>query len=217
MLKLNNKNKVSKISNIILIVMFVISLLSCISVFPDLIKGEVVVQDGYKLCDYWASAYFTLLYAAITGTLIILLNKKIDLYKDEYTKSRQVFNLFIMVSFMVTLLSLSSWIINLLVCNKFSMYELVNILLSYALVYICSYVYVSRSNLLVKENDKKTNITNFIIIYFIMNYSSLFIMYLLNILFEISDIIESLRGLVFSLLWLVIILLSYKLLNRKTK
>ena len=208
---LKNKNRVTKISNILFITMFVLSLFSIIS----LITTGYVDVEGRTKKDFILNLAMMIVYFISSGLILYITNKKINLYKDEYSISRQVFNLFVVISSMSIILMISTTIISYFLTNKFSFYTLLSILFGYIPVYVYSYIIVSKTDILSKENDKKINISNLLVIFLLMNYSINFIVFIFQMIFEVNEIMVILPNMCFALIWICIVFIAYKLINRK--
>ena len=104
---LKNKNRVTKISNILFLTMFVLSLFSIIS----LITTGYVDVEGRTKKDFILNLAMMIVYFISSGLILYITNKKINLYKDEYSISRQVFNLFVVISSMSIILMIGTTII----------------------------------------------------------------------------------------------------------
>ena len=209
-----NKSKVAKFSNGLLIAIFVLALISCLSMLPQLISGNVTVIEGYTINDYWKDEILMICYVIFSGLTLLILNKKINLYKDEYTISRQVFNLLFVLLMLSSVLMISNVIVEYIINKKFSLYALLTILLSYVPVYIYSYWYVDKHEILTIEKSTRENVTNFIIIYLLTNYSSSVIELIINLILKVNDTMVVIQNLIVSFLWIFVILLANKLLNK---
>lgn len=209
-----NKSKVAKFSNGLLIAIFVLALISCLSMLPQLISGNVTVIEGYTINDYWKDEILMICYVIFSGLTLLILNKKINLYKDEYTISRQVFNLLFVLLMLSSVLMISNVVVEYIINKKFSLYALLTILLSYVPVYIYSYWYVDKYEILTSEKSTRENVTNFIIIYLLTNYSSSVIELIINLILKVNDTMVVIQNLIVSFLWIFVILLANKLLNK---
>jgi len=69
--------------------------------------------------------------------------------------------------------------------------------------------------LLSKDNEQKVNIANLVIIYLLMIYYVNAIMILSQMIFKTGEIITLIGGLCFSIIWMCVVMISYKLINKK--
>ena len=74
---------------------------------------------------------------------------------------------------------------------------------------------VTEGELLSKDNEQKVNIANLVIIYLLMNYYVNAIMIFSQMIFKTGEIITLIGGLCFSIIWMCVVMISYKLINKK--
>ncbi len=202
-----NKNRVTKISNGIFLVLGVLASLSLLSVFSS-IGADIPKRDIYS------NIILLIIYIICPAVILWITNKKIDLYKDEYSLSRQIFNLFLLLSLMAVILMISVNILSLIFYKRFSLYSLIVQLFCFVPIYIIAYIEVSKDKLLSIKNSKKVNVCNLVIIILLMNYVSLIITTLLQMLLNMIDVILALKNICISLGWIAIVLIAYKLMNK---
>jgi len=212
-----NKNRVTKISNGILLVMFIMSSLSCISLISNLISGNIPEIEGYTEKDCLFDSVVMIVYSIVTGVTLLLLNKKVNLYKEEYALSRQIFNLFIVLSLVSSIIVITSVISTYFVYNEFSLYNLSLVLFGYLPAYIISYFYVKNKDFLSEKNSKKTNVVNFLVIYMIITYSINVVSLMLQLILKLNDVILIIQNICISFIWICVVLIAYKMLNRDNK
>lgn len=208
-----NKNIVTKASNGLLIFMFVIMTISLISVLTVLINGDTTLIEGYTKSDYVYNSIISGIYMIFSGLTLYILNKRIDLYKDEYPVTKQVYNLFFMVAILGTIISVLSLITGYFVYKEFSFYSLLAVL-SEALIFILSYKYLSKNELLSLNNSKKTNIINLIIIFLLLEYSTGIIKVLLQLIFGLSKTVDSIKYLLLYLIGIGVVVLAYRMFSK---
>ena len=145
---------------------------------------------------------------------MLILNKKVDIYKEEYATSKKVFNLFFTLNLSSAILSLLYLIIGYFVYDKFSLYSLFALLIAHIPIDIISYLYVKNHDILSTNNDKKKNVTNFIVIWLLISYTRTIIDLLLQLVFKMETFKEVLKDIGVSIVFILIIILAYKLSNR---
>lgn len=210
-----NKNKVTKISNGILILMFILSLLSAVSVIGSLMSGNTSAIEGYKVADYWYNGILMIVYVIVVGITVLLLNKKVDLYKDEYPVSKQAFNLFIVLSIVSLVITFFGVIVSYYVYKTFSFYSILSVFIAYLPTYLIAFMYVNKNEYFSKENSKGTNFINFVILYLLMTYTINLILLLLQMIFEKENVGLIIQNIVISLIWIVVVMLANKLIKIK--
>lgn len=206
-----NKNEITKISNIFFLVMGGLSILSIISMLASGVDG---IQE-YSTNDYYFNLIMMIIYSIISLAIIYITNKKIKIYNDDFPVSRRAFNFFVMISIMSMVITLSANILNYVFYNNFSWHTLIVTIFGYIPAYIVSYYFVSKGELLKKENESKINIANFLIVYLLMQYYINIISILGQIVLNMGDIVSLISALCFSLIWISIIVIAYKLINKK--
>lgn len=209
-----NKNKVTKISNAVLLMFFVLSLLSCFSLIYSALTGNVTSIEGYTKENYLYDTILMGVYMIVSGILLILLNKKFNIYKDEYPISKQLFNLLIVMGLFSTFILLSGIVIEYFVFNKFSIVPLLTVLFGYFPVYIISFIYVKNNEYFSVDNSTKTNVVNFIIIYLLMKYVINIILIIFELIFKTEDVMVLVKNLILTLIFLFAILLAKKLFDK---
>ena len=208
---LKNKNEVTKISNMFFIAIGFMSFLSLIT----LIFGGVDSVEGFNKNDYNYNLIMMAIYTVLSLLTIYITNKKVNVYKDEYPVSRRVFNLFIAISIMRVIITFTSNILNIFFYDTFSWTTLITLVFGYIPAYLFAIKQVSKGELLSKDNEQKVNIANLVIIYLLMNYYVNAIMIISQMIFKTSEIITLVGGLCFSIIWICVVMISYKLINKK--
>ena len=208
---IRNKNEATKISNIFFIAIGFMSFLSLMS----LIFGGVEGIDGFNKNDYNYNIIMMAIYTALSVLTLYITNKKINIYKDEYPVSRRIFNLFIAISIMSVIITFTSNILTIFFYDTFSWPALITLILGYIPAYTLAIKQVSKGELLSKDNEQKVNIANLVIIYLLMNYYVNAIMILSQMIFKTGEIITLIGGLCFSIIWMCVVMISYKLINKK--
>lgn len=208
---LKNKNEVTKISNIFFIAIGFMSFLSLIT----LIFGGVESIEGFNKNDYNYNLIMMSIYTLLAVLTLFITNKKINIYKDEYPISRRVFNLFIAISIMSVIITFSSNILTIFFYDTFLWPTFITLILGYIPAYLIAIKEVSKGELLSKDNEQKVNIANLVIIYLLMNYYVNAIMILSSMSFKTGEIVTQIGGLCFSIIWMCVVMISYKLINKK--
>ena len=211
---IRNTNKVEKDSNIIYIFMAAIYLLAGIRIIIGLLTGNFTATKDFSRTD---AVYNSIIYLTSAATMFIamlILNKKVDIYKEEYATSKKVFNLFFTLNLSSAILSLLYLIIGYFVYDKFSLYSLFALLIAHIPIDIISYLYVKNHDILSTNNDKKKNVTNFIVIWLLISYTRTIIDLLLQLVFKMETFKEVLKDIGVSIVFILIIILAYKLSNR---
>ncbi len=210
---LKNKNEASKISNIFL---FIIGGLSLLSIISLLIRG-VDGFEGYNSSDYYFNLIMMVIYLLLSVIVLFITNKKVDMYKDEFSISRRIFNLFIVISIMSVLINISANVLSYFFYDEFSWYSLAIALLGYVPTYIISYIKVSKGDILSKDNETKVNVANLIVIYLLMNYCINVVALILQVIFKLKKFSEVTGGLCLSIVWIIVVIVAYILINNKDK
>jgi len=208
---LKNKNEATKISNIFFIAIGFMSFLSLMT----LIFGGVDSVEGFNKNDYNYNLIMMAIYTVLSVLTLYITNKKINVYKDEYPVSRRVFNLFIAISIMSVIITFTSNILTIFFYDTFSWPTLITLILGYIPAYLVAIKEVSKGELLSKDNEQKVNIANLVIIYLLMNYYVNAVMILSQMIFKTGEIITLIGGLCFSIIWMCVVMISYKLINKK--
>ena len=208
---LKNKNEATKISNIFFIAIGFMSFLSLMS----LVFGGVDSVEGFNKNDYNYNLIMMAIYTVLSVLTLYITNKKINVYKDEYPVSRRVFNLFIAISIMSVIITFTSNILTIFFYDTFSWPTFITLVLGYIPAYLVAIKEVSKGELLSKDNEQKVNIANLVIIYLLMNYYVNAIMILSQMIFKTGEIITLIGGLCFSIIWMCVVMISYKLINKK--
>ena len=206
-----NKNEVTKISNILFISLFGLSVLSIIS----LIFGGVDSIEGFSKNDYYFNLVMLIIYSIASFIVIFLTNKKMDLYKDEYPLSRRIFNLFIVLLVMSMVITLSAEVFNYVFYKNFSWYSVITLIIGYVPSCLLAVKEVSKGKLLSTSNEKKINVANLLIIYLLMNYYLNSVSILFKMIFKMDEITTLISGLCWSFIWIAVIVISYRLINKK--
>lgn len=211
------RNVVTKISNGLLLFIFVIMFFSSVSSISTLISGSSSYLDGYSTSDYIYSAIVSVIYIIVTGIAILLLNKKIDLYKEEYPVSRQIFNLFFALTMLGAVISFLMLVCDYFIYDDFSFYLLSEMIVEAGL-FILVYWYTLKGKILSKDNTKKMNIVNLIIIILLLEYVLGIFDLLIELVFKVSTMSEISNNLIIYAVGTCIVLIAYKLFNNdKTK
>lgn len=206
-----NKNEVTKISNILFISLFGLSVLSIIS----LIFGGVDSIEGFSKNDYYFNLVMLIIYSIASFIVIFLTNKKMDLYKDEYPLSRRIFNLFITLLVMRIVITLSAEVFNYVFYKNFSWYSVITLIIGYVPSCLLAIKEVSKGKLLSTSNEKKINVANILIIFLLMNYYLNSVMIIFKMIFKMDEITTLIGGLCWALIWIAVIVISYRLINKK--
>lgn len=206
-----NKNKVTKFSNFLFIFIFLVSVMGVISFSMNLSKGSFLT--GYTRNDYIYNLVSSIVYLLMSGMILFLLNKKIDLYKDEYPLSKQIFNVINAVMVLELLTSLLSLISGQFIYNKFSFYGLFGYIFGLVII-IGSYLYSEKTNMLNMENDKKTNIVNFIVIILFREYVYDFVITILQLIFKQDKVLSITKNMILYLIGMCVVFLAYKLFEK---
>ena len=206
-----NKNEVTKISNVLFIALLVLSILSIIS----FLFGGAGSIEGFSKSDYYFNLVLLIIYSIASFIVLFLTNKKMDLYKDEYPLSRRIFNLFIVLLVMSMVITLSAEIFNYVFYKKFSWYSVITLIIGYVPSCLVAIKEVSKGKLLSTSNEKKINVANLLIIYLLMNYYLNSVMIIFKMLFKMDEITTLIPGLCWSFIWIVVIVISYRLINKK--
>ena len=194
--------------------MAAIYLLAGIQITIGLLTGNFTATKDFSRTD---AVYNSIIYLTSAATMFIamlILNKKVDIYKEEYATSKKVFNLFFTLNLSSAILSLLYLIIGYFVYDKFSLYSLFALLIAYIPIDIISYLYVKNHDILSTNNDKKKNVTNFIVIWLLISYTRTIIDLLLQLVFKMETFKEVLKDIGVSIVFILIIILAYKLSNR---
>lgn len=206
-----NKNEVTKISNVLFISLFGLSILSIIS----FLSGGVDSIEGYSKNDYYFNLVLLAIYSIVSFIVLFLTNKKVNLYKDEYPLSRRLFNLFMTLLVMSVVITLSAEIFNYVFYKKFSWYSVITLIVGYVPSCLVAVKEVSKGKLLSTSNDKKINVANLLIIYLLMNYYLNSVLIIFKMIFKMDEITTLIGGLCWSFIWIAIIGISYRLINKK--
>lgn len=206
-----DKNEVTKISNIFLIVIGLMSILSILTLLSSGVDGI----EGYSENDYYFNLIMMIVYTLLSGIILFITNKKLTIYKDEYPLSRRVFNLFIVISVMSALITLSANILSYFFYDNFSWHSLVVLIIGYIPAYIIANKEVSKGELLSNNNEQKINVANLLITYLLMNYYVNVITILSQMIFKLNEITTLIGALCWSFIWIIVIIISYRLINKK--
>lgn len=207
-----NKNAVAKISNFFLIFMIVCCFLPIISLaFGDISELKEV---GYSQNDITYSIISTSLCLILSLIGLFITNKK-KIYNDEYPITRCVFNFFVVVSIISLILSFILNILNLYFYKSFSWVVFFTLIFGDSIGYYLAIRFVDKDNLFKKSNEIKVNIANLVIVILLINYYVEAISIIFSIIFGTEKILTLLISLITSLVWIVVIVISYKLINKK--
>lgn len=201
-----NKNTITKISNTIFLIFGGLAILSLLNIILD--------HKDVSNVDLYSNIILMIVYIACSATILWISNKKIDFYKDEYSISRQLFNLFIVISIVSMVLMLSINILSFIFYKKFSLYSLILELVCFLPIYLIAYKEVSKDKLLNINNSKKINICNLVIIILLMNYSSIVLSTSLQLIFNMIEITIAIKNICISFIWISVVLIAYKLMNK---
>lgn len=203
-----NKNNVEKFSNFILLVMVILSVLSLLMLLFNGYDTELSTHD-----EYINSIAMNIIYAVIGGAMLLVTNKFISLYKNEYATSRRVFNLLLTLSLYSILVEIFLCVTEYIIFDNLNLIVVLSILLGNIVSYIVAFKVINKGKLLSTDNDTKTNATNFAVIYLLIEYYIGLVVILLNISFGVGDIIILLKKLCLSLIFICVILMAYKMSN----
>ena len=209
-----NKNKVTKISNAILLVIFVLYLVASISSIISIATGNITLPTGYTEKDYLYSTILSLVYAVLAGISLLILNTKVNMYKEDYTLSRQIFNLYTMLSIISSLVLIASYIVSIYVYKESSTYELLTSIICYIPFYIAAYIYVDKKDLLNKKNTKIRNTVNFLVVCLMMSYFTNIVSLVLQYIFKVTENETIYKNLMYTIIWMALVIIAYKLIDR---
>ena len=204
-----NKNRITKVSNAIFLTIIVLASVSLISLISN--TGDIPRADLYS------NMILMGLYILFSAIVLFITNKKIDLYKDEYSTSRHIFNLFTILSCMSIVLMICISILSNIFYEKVLLYPIIIEAVLFAIIYLIAYKEVSKDKLLNKNNEKKINISNILVVILLINYTSAIVATILQMLFNMVDIVPALKDICISLIWIAVVLIAYKLINEKHK
>lgn len=204
-----NKNRITKVSNAIFLTIIVLASVSLISLISN--TGDIPRADLYS------NMILMGLYILFSAIVLFITNKKIDLYKDEYSTSRHIFNLFTILSCMSIVLMICISILSNIFYEKVLLYPIIIESILFAIIYLIAYKEVSKDKLLNKNNEKKINISNILVVILLINYTSAIVATILQMLFNMVDIVPALKDICISLIWIAVVLIAYKLINEKHK
>lgn len=213
---IQSKNKVEKCSNTLIIVFMALYLLSGLSLGVSLLTGNFAEIKEYTKIDCIYDTLNSIIAFAIMGIGLIILNSdKVDLYSNEYATSKQAFNLFFTFNILGAFLELFSMILKYFLYKEFSLYALVVLLVANVPVYILSYLFIRNHNVLSKDNDKRTNIVNFIIVYLLMSCACNIITLLITFIFGKIEFLPFTEREAITIVSAFIILVAYRLTNQQ--
>ena len=204
-----NKNRITKVSNAIFLTIIVLASVSLISLISN--TGDIPRADLYS------NMILMGLYILFSAIVLFITNKKIDLYKVEYSTSRHIFNLFTILSCMSIVLMICISILSNIFYEKVLLYPIIIEAVLFAIIYLIAYKEVSKDKLLNKNNEKKINISNILVVILLINYTSAIVATILQMLFNMVDIVPALKDICISLIWIAVVLIAYKLINEKHK
>lgn len=204
------KDKVKKVSNVFF---FSILILSVISIISLITTGPNV--GGRTEKDFYVNLIMLIVYFFTACVILYSTNKLVEIYKDEYPISRKIYNLFVCISIMSIIIMFCSLVLTYIYMSKFSLYSLLCIFLGYVPIYVGATYVVSKGKILNKENDSNKNIMNLIAIIIIMNYAINAVVLVLQMLFDITDIVIILPNLCWAFIWIFVVLVAYKLVNKE--
>lgn len=208
-----NKNEVNKISNCFLLFIIVCSIISIISfIFGD---TSELKDLGYTSKDITYSIISMSIYFILSFVALFITNKNKKIYSDEYTVTRRLFNFFMIMSIISLVLSFILNIMNLYFYDSFSYVSFCTIIFGYLPAHYFAIRIVSKENLFKIGNEKKVNIANLVIIILLINYYVNLISIIFSIIFNIQEFSSLLISLITSIVWIIVILISYKLINKK--
>lgn len=211
-----NRNRMTKISNAFLLTILVLSLISVVSIAGNVFFDATPIE-GYTKTDYLFNFIMMLIYSVFATISIVILNLKIDLYKDEYTMSKQLFNLLFVFAMLSTIINFGGIITTYFIYKEFSLITLLGIIFGYLLIYIVAFIYINRHEYLSKDNSTKTNVINFIVLFLLMQYASSIINILLKLMFNNGKLNDNLKSLGISIIMVSLIIIAYKLINRNNE
>ena len=213
---IQSKNKVEKCSNTLIIVFMALYLLSGLSLGVSLLTGNFAEIKEYTKIDCIYDTLNSIIAFAIMGIGLIILNSdKVDLYSNEYATSKQAFNLFFTFNILGAFLELFSMILKYFLYKEFSLYALVVLLVANVPVYILSYLFIRNHNVLSKDNDKRTNIVNLIIVYLLMSGACNIITLLITFIFGKIEFLPFIEREAITIVSAFIILVAYRLTNQQ--
>lgn len=207
-----NKNKITKVTNVILIILFALMAYNFIMIIAT--GGKINDKIIYLGNDYWYNIVKSGGFMISLAIAFLIINFKLDIYKDEYPTSRKLFNFFILFallnSFLEILISVSSGILY----KSAIMPDIVFLIIGYIPCYGLTIKIVNNGKLLSKDNTQRENATNFMIAYLLMSNYLCAVKALVDIRFNLGDLCSNLQNLVVYLLLTCIILLADKMIKR---
>lgn len=204
----NADNKTAKVSNYFFFTLMIFSLMLILK----LIVSKSVTGD-----DFIMNLVMYIVYFVFSGLILYLTNTTMKIYSNEYPTSRNVLNLIFMIYTLGVVLLLTTLILNYLLKDNLSVYSLMVTLIGYIPVFIGGYLVTNNEKLLKRQNDKRTNVTNAIIIFIFMDYALNVVTCMLQMIFNVGDIAILVGNLCLSFIWMCVIVLAYMLLNKKTR
>lgn len=205
-----NKNESHKISNGFFLVMGFFAFLSMVSI---LLNGEYAIEGTSS--DYYFNIFMLLIYSVTAGLILLFTNKKNILYKDDFCVSRRLFNLFVMISVMSMVITIGSNVLSYFFYDNFSWYSMIVVIIGYIPCYIVAYKEVSKGILLSKNNISKINVSNFLVIYLLMQYYINVIAIISQMIFKMAEMAILIKSLCFAFVWIFVVIIAYRLINNK--
>src|SRR5574344_241991 len=202
-----NKNKIARISNAIIMTIGAMALISVVS----LLTGDYTSVEGYTKELYLYNLVIMISCAVVALVLLLVLNTKINLYKDEYTLSRKLFNLFIVFSILSLGMMVAMPIAEYFIYGDFYLYNILYIILGYIPAYVCGYIVVNKKEMLNSNNSKKINVTNFFVIYLLMSYYINIVTDIIQLLYKLEETKTLLIDMGISIAWIAVVLVAYKM------
>lgn len=211
-----NKNLITKISNGILLAMLIVIALSGVSILVSLLSNNIIIGGTTTTNDYLYYAIMALIYSIFIGLTIFVLNKKINLYKDAYPVSRQVFNMFFMLGLLSSILSIPAIMVSYIIYKEFYLYNLLTTIIELGIL-IGAYKYVLKETILSVKNSKKVNFVNIIIIFLLIQYGNGLVRSILQLIFKMNETPVLIKYIIIYIVGICVVVLSYILFNKSNK
>ena len=205
-----NKNKFNRVFNYILIMFGTISLMS----FLIFIKEGYSPNYTFSYNEYVSGTVIYFVYSITSFLMLFLVNNKFNFFDEKYPLSRKLFNSFICIEIINIVLLLSEFITGCLLGNNIQWHYLFFIIFGYITAIVIGYIAANNGKYLSNKNYKKINVVNFFVIYLIMSYYINIINSIFQLIFRVDDSIKLLSNIGILLMWVGIVLIAYKIINK---
>lgn len=205
-----NKNKFNRVFNYILIMFGTISLMS----FLIFIKEGYSPNDTFSYNEYVSGTVIYFVYSITSFLMLFLVNNKFNFFDEKYPLSRKLFNSFICIEIINIVLLLSEFITSCLLGNNIQWHYLFFIIFGYIPAIAVGHIAANNGKYLSNKNSKKINVVNFFVIYLIMSYYINIINSIFQLIFRVDDSIKLLSNIGILLMWVGIVLIAYKIINK---